>query len=300
MPAYAFAVKARGPRGSDVIVTSPPIKQLLRAFNPALMTMDLWRYRDLIRQFTRREIEGRYKGSYFGLLWSFITPIVMLLVYTFVFGVVFKARWPHERGGDSLAEFAVVMFAGQIAFQAFAEPVGRAAGLIVSVPNFVKKVVFPLQILPVAVVGAALYHVAIGLLIALVASSVIFHTIPWTVLLVPLSLLPLAMLGLGLSWFLAALGVYLRDVGYIVGVIVQVLFFATPIFYPLSAIPEEYRWLMAMNPLTPMIDLVRGNLIFGVVGEPIVWMTAFIVGLVAMVLGYAWFMITRKGFADVL
>ena len=261
---------------------------------------DLWTHRDLIRQFTRREIEGRYKGSYLGLLWSFITPLAMLIVYTFVFGIVFKARWPHERGGESLAEFALVMFAGQLAFQAFAEPVGRAAGLIVGVPNFVKKVVFPLQILPLAVVGAGLYHVGIGMLIALGASLLVYGSLPWTCLLIPLSVLPLALLGLGLSWFLAALGVYLRDVGYIISVVLQVLFFATPIFYPITAIPEAYRGWMLLNPLTPMVELVRGHLIIGQLGDPWIWSTAYGYGLGAALLGYLWFMITRKGFADVL
>ena len=273
---------------------------ILPLLNPFVLMRDLWRHRDLIAQFTRREIEGRYKGSYLGVLWSFITPVVMLLVYTFVFGVVFKARWPHERGGDSLAEFAVVMFSGQLAFQAFAEPVGRAASLIIGVPNFVKKVVFPLQILPVTVVGAALYHVGIGLLIALVASLIIYQSVPWTAVLLPLSLLPLAMLGLGLTWFIAALGVYLRDIGYVVGVVLQVLFFATPIFYPITAIPEQYQGLMSLNPLTSMVGLVRNHLIMGVVCDPEVWVSAFVFGITSMVLGYAWFMVTRKGFADVL
>lgn len=281
------------------IHTTAPTR-LLPLLNPLAAVTDLWRHRDLIRQFTRREIEGRYKGSYLGLLWSFITPLVMLLVFTFVFGVVFKARWPHARGGDSLAEFALVMFAGQLAFQAFAEPVNRAAGLIVGVPNFVKKVVFPLQILPVAVVGAGLYHVGVGLLIALGASLLIHGSVPWTALLVPLSLLPLALLGLGVSWFLASLGVYVRDIGYMVGVVMQALFFATPILYPVTAIPEPYRAWMALNPLTPMVGLVRDHLIIGNVGEPAVWGMGFAYGVVALGLGYAWFMVTRKGFADVL
>jgi len=275
-------------------------RRIRTLLNPITLIRDLWQHRDLIRQFTRREIEGRYKGSYLGLLWSFITPVIMLLVFTFVFGVVFKARWPHARGGDSLAEFALVMFAGQLAFQAFSEPVSRAPGLITGVPNFVKKVVFPLQILPVTVVGAALYHVSVGLLIALVASLFVYGAVPWTVLLLPFSLLPLAMLGLGCAWFLSALGVYLRDVGYIVGVALQALFFATPIFYPVSAIPEAYRGWMMLNPLTPMIDLVRGHLIIGTPGDPTTWACALAIGLVAMALGYAWFMVTRKGFADVL
>jgi lipopolysaccharide transport system permease protein len=224
----------------------------------------------------------------------------MLLVFTFVFGVVFKARWPHARGGESLAEFALVMFSGQLAFQVFSEPVTRASGLIVGVPNFVKKVVFPLQILPVTVVGGALYHVGVGLAIALVASLVIYGSMPWTVIMLPLALLPPAMLGLGCTWFLASLGVYLRDVGYVVSVITQVLFFATPIFYPVTAIPEPYRPWMECNPLTSMVELVRGNLIIGTVGDPATWGAALSTGLIVMTLGYVWFMVTRKGFADVL
>jgi lipopolysaccharide transport system permease protein len=284
-------------------MTTKPIlasRKTSNSANPLHMAQDLWAHRDLIIQFTKREIEGRYKGSYLGLLWSFITPLIMLLVYTFVFGIVFKARWPHERGGDSLAEFALVMFAGQLAFQAFAEPVGRAAGIITGVPNFVKKVVFPLQILPVAVVGAALYHVGIGLLITICASLFVYGSIPWTCVLVPLSLLPLVLLGLGITWFVSSLGVYLRDIGYIVGVALQVLFFATPIFYPTTAIPESYRAWMLLNPLSPMIDLVRGHLIIGTMGDPLVWATAYAYGMIAAGLGYVWFMITRKGFADVL
>jgi lipopolysaccharide transport system permease protein len=268
--------------------------------NPFAILRDLWSHRYLIIQFTRREIEGRYKGSLLGLLWAFITPIVMLSVYTFVFGVVFKARWSHERGGESLAEFALVMFAGQLAFQAFAEPVGRAAGLIVGVPNFVKKVVFPLQILPVAVVGATIYHVAIGLLIALGASLLVYGTIPWTCILVPLSLLPLALLGLGLTWLLASLGVYLRDIGYVVTVVLQVLFFATPIFYPTAAVPEAYQSWIRLNPLTSMVDLMRGHLILGTIGDPMTWAAAYGYSIAAVVIGYVWFKITRKGFADVL
>jgi lipopolysaccharide transport system permease protein len=279
---------------------STAVRRILVNCDPFRITMTLWGYRNLIVQFTRREIEGRYKGSYLGLFWSFLTPLVMLGVYTFVFGVVFKARWPHARGGESLAEFALVLFSGQLAFQIFSEPVSRGPGLITSVPNFVKKVVFPLQLLPIAVVGAALSHVGIGMLIALAASFFVFGSVPWTALLVPLSILPLAMLGLGVTWFLASLGVYLRDVGYLVGVALQVLFFATPIFYPVTAVPEPYRAWLSLNPLTPMVELVRTNLIIGGAGDPAVWATAFAIGLAAMILGHGWFMITRRGFADVL
>lgn len=273
---------------------------LCKHINPITIISTLWTYRDLIKQFTQREIEGRYKGSHLGIVWSFITPLVMLAVYTFVFGVVFKARWPGERGNDSLAEFAVIMFAGQVSFQLFAEPVGRAAGIIVSVPNFVKKVVFPLQILPVAILGGALYHTGIGLLICTVASLAVYGSIPLTALITPLTLIPLALLALGLTWFLASLGVYLRDIGYLITVILQFLFFATPIFYPITSIPEQFRPWMAINPLTPMINLVRGSLILGNPGDLTTWAQALGFGILAAILGYAWFMLTRRGFSDVV
>jgi lipopolysaccharide transport system permease protein len=275
---------------------------LWRLLNPVVLVVDLWSHRDLIWRFTAREISGRYRGSHLGLLWSFITPIALLLVYTFVFGVIFKARWKYpDDHTSSLAEFALVMFAGQLAFQAFSEPVGRAGGLITGVPNFVKKVVFPLQILPVTATGAALYHVAVGIAIAIVASFPITGHVPWTACLVPLSLLPLAMLGLGCAWFLAALGVYLRDVSHVIDVVLRVLFYATPVLYPLDMVNDAtLKLVLQLNPLTPMIELVRDHLIMGSVGSGMEWGLAYGFSVAAMVLGYAWFMITRRGFADVL
>ncbi len=275
------------------------IQLIARAINPIATIKSIWSHRALIKQFTRREIEGRYRGSYLGLLWSFITPLIMLAVYSFVFGVIFKARWPHERGGG-LAGFALVIFAGQIAFQLIAEPVSRASGLITGVPNFVKKVVFPLQILPLSVVGAAAFHAVIAITIIAIASFFINGWIPWTFILVPFASLPLLLLGAGLGWFIASLGVYLRDIGFVVGVALQVLFFATPIFYPLSAVPEEYRQWLAMNPLIPGVELMRACMVTGDIPGWATWSAAYAVGLLTAQLGYAWFDITRKGFADVV
>ncbi len=274
--------------------------RILYAINPVHMVADFWRHRDLILQFTRREVESRYQGSFLGLLWSLVTPVVMLTVYVFVFGIVFKSRWPSAGGSGSLGEFALVMFAGQIAFQIFAEPVGRAPSLISSTPNFVRKVVFPLQILPLTAVGAAAFHAAIASVILLLASVVIVGGVPWTFVLVPFAILPLVLIGLGFTMFLAALGVYLRDMGFVVGVALQILFFLTPIFYPLSAVPAEYRQWMSLNPLTPSIEIVRACLITGDLPGWPVWAATFLVGAGILVLGNAWFMITRKGFADVI
>lgn len=271
----------------------------LRLLNPVAMARNLWRHRELVAQFARREVEGRYRGSFLGIVWSFITPLVMLLIYTFVFGVIFQARWPQARS-ESLNEFAVIIFAGLTTFTIFSEVVSRAPGLVVGVPNYVKKVVFPLEILPLSALGAALFHAGVSLLILIGAHLLVGGALHWTVLLLPLVLLPLLALALGLSWLLASLGVFVRDLGNLVGLLVQILFFLSPIFYSAEAVPEPVRSLLALNPLSPVIDNVRGVLLWG---EQPDWGGLLIsLGLsgVVMLLGYAWFQQTRKAFGDVL
>ena len=210
-----------------------------RYLDPIAFVRNLWRGRALIRQFTRREIEGRYKSSFLGLAWSFINPLVLLVVYTFVFGVVFKQRWAGASGG--LSQFGLVLFAGMITFGIFSECVGRAPTLIVSTPNFVKRVVFPLELLAVSVLGSALFHAAVSLVMLAVVHLAIGGSASWSWFLVPLALAPMACLSLGLIWGLSSLGVFIRDLQYLVTLIVQVLFFLTPIFYPIEAYPLPFE-----------------------------------------------------------
>lgn len=271
----------------------------LRLLNPVAMARNLWRHRELVAQFARREVEGRYRGSFLGIVWSFITPLVMLLIYTFVFGVIFQARWPQARS-ESLNEFAVIIFAGLTTFTIFSEVVSRAPGLVVGVPNYVKKVVFPLEILPLSALGAALFHAAISLLILIGAHLLVGGALHWTVLLLPLVLLPLLALALGLSWLLASLGVFVRDLGNLVGLLVQILFFLSPIFYSAEAVPEPVRSLLALNPLSPVIDNVRGVLLWGELPDWGGLLISLGASGVVMLLGYAWFQQTRKAFGDVL
>lgn len=267
--------------------------------NPFHLVRNLWRHRDLIRQFTWRDIEGRYKGSFLGLFWSLVNPLVLLLIYTFVFGIVFKAHWPGP-AGDGLAAFAVTAFCGIAAFTIFSECAGRAANLVINVPNYVKKVVFPLEILPVSTLGAALFHALISLGILLVANLFVSRTIPWTLVLLPLVVLPLICFTLGISWFLASLGVFVRDMGYTITLIIQVLFFTTPIFYALETIPEPFRSVVRLNPFTAVMENVRRVVLWG---ELPLWpdlVFSLVASLIVMVFGYAWFMKTKKAFADVI
>jgi lipopolysaccharide transport system permease protein len=266
---------------------------------PLHLARNLWQRRELIRQFTRREIEGRYRGSIFGMFWSLVNPLVLLLIYTFVFGIIFKARW-GQAGSQSLGQFALVLFCGIATFNIFSECVNRSSHLIISVPNYVKKVVFPLEILPISVLGVALFHGLISLSIVLIANILINHTIHWTLVLLPLVALPLIFLSLGLNWLLASLGVFIRDINYVVSLITLVLFFSSAVLYPIENIPEPYRAIIRFNPLTSIVENFRNVILWGV--HPswrglALWLLA--TGAV-MMLGYAWFMKTKKAFADVV
>jgi lipopolysaccharide transport system permease protein len=274
------------------------MSQVNHAVNPVTQVRNIWSSRDLIWQMTKREVVGRYRGSVLGLFWSFFNPLLMLTIYTFVFSVVFKARW--GTGGESRFEFALILFAGLIVFNFFAECVTRAPTLIVSNVNYVKKVVFPLEILPLVTMGAALFHGSVSLGVLLVFYVLVSASLHWTIIFVPLVILPLLLTILGISWFLASFGVFLRDVTQTIGLLVTVLMFLSPIFYPLSAIPPKYQVFIYMNPLTFIIEQMRNVLIWGKLPSWPGLCVVMLVGILAAWLGLVWFQKTRKGFADVL
>lgn len=283
--------RTRGPEG-------PP--SLLRCLDPVHVSRQLWARRALTRQLTRREIEGRYRGSFLGLLWSFISPLVLLGVYTFVGGVVLRIRWPGGASAGTLGEFALMLFAGLIAYNVLGECLSRAPTLVVAVPNYVKRVVFPLEVLPLSVLGSALFHAAVSLAVLLAFALAYGQPLYWTAALVPLVAVPLALLSLGLSWFLASLGVFFRDVGYAVPLALQVAFFGTPIMYPPESVPVRFSAVLRLNPLAWTVESIRGLVFRGTFPawlELASWTAA---SIAILLLGYGWFTRTRKGFADVL
>ncbi len=258
-----------------------------------------WGNRLLIAQMIRREVVGRYRGSVLGIIWSFFNPLFMLAVYTFVFSVVFKARWGVP-GGESKVQFAVLLFVGMIVHGLMAEVLNRAPALIQNNTNFVKRVVFPLEILPIVSLGSALFHTVISLSVLLIVFAFFNGFVHWTSLLIPFVWFPLILTTLGLSWFLASLGVFLRDVGQIIGIITTVMLFLAPVFYPLEAIPEKYQiWIMA-NPLTFIIEQSREVLIWGRLPDWYGLLFYLLFSLGTLWGGFWWFQRTRKGFADVL
>lgn len=258
----------------------------------------MWRSRDLIWQMTRREVLGRYQGSFLGILWSFFNPVFMLTVYTFFFSIVFKARWTG--GVGSKTEFALILFAGLMVFNLFAECINRAPALVFTNSSYVKKVVFPLEILSVISLGSALFHMLISFCVWLIFYLIFFGAPPLTILILPVVLLPLLVFTFGISLFLSSLGVYLRDLTQVTGVLTTALMFLSPVFYPTEILPEKVKVFVLINPLALAVEQAREVMVWGRPVDWGAWTIFLLVSLMLTWLGFVWFQKTRKGFADVL
>jgi lipopolysaccharide transport system permease protein len=248
---------------------------------------------------TKRDVIGRYKGSVMGLVWSFANPILLLAIYTLVFSVVFKARWGTSEP-ESRTQFAILLFVGMIVHSLFSETLIRAPSLILTNVSYVKKIVFPLEILTVVAMGASVFHAMVSVLVLASALVLLNGFLPWTAVFLPLVLLPLIVFSLGLAWALASLGVFLRDVAQPIGLAMTILLFASPVFYPVSALPEYVRPWLILNPLTFIIEQARAVLIYGQLPHAAGLLLYSLISLVIAWVGYAWFQKTRKGFANVL
>lgn len=257
------------------------------------------RNRRLVFQMAKREVLGRYRGSIVGLAWSFFNPLLMLVVYTYFFSVVFKSRW----GGAeqvSHADFAVVLFVGLIIHGLFSECINRAPMLIISNVNYVKRVVFPLEMFPLIALSSALFHTAISVAVLLLLQLFLTGDLHLSAALFPLVIVPFILFTLGIAWFLAAIGVFVRDISQATGTITSVLMFMSPVFYPISALPKSMQPIIMMNPLTLIIEESRKVLLFGDMPNWLGLGTYTLVSMAVAWVGFWWFQKTRKGFADVL
>jgi len=289
--------------GNDVVARYAAGKQdVSQWLNPVEIILRLWEHRFLIRQFTWREVIGRYRGSYLGLLWALLNPLFMLSIYTFIFAVIFGAKWGLPQEGKM--DFAIVLFAGIITFNIFSEVVNSAPSIVLSSGTFVKKVVFPLEILPVTKLFSALINALFSTTILLFAILASHHSLPWTTLLLPLVWLPLLLLSLGLAYFLASIGTFVRDVGHFISLAVTVLFFISPIFFPmqrmLHILPQRLHIFYKLNPIAIFVEDTRRVLIFGTYPDWPWTLLMLVIGMASFVFGFIWFMKSKKAFADVL
>ncbi len=254
--------------------------------------------RELVAELVRGEVAGRYRGSVLGVLWSLASPLLLLAAFTFVFGTVFPSRWGAAAAGHG--DYALLLFPGILLHGLLAETITRAPGLVTAVPNYVKKVVFPLELLPLVAVATALFHALVGFAVLAGALVVFRGGLAASALALPAIVAPYVILLLGVAWILAALGVYLRDIAQLTGLVSMLLMFLSPVLYPVSALPEPYRFWIAWNPLTLPLEATREALMFGRWPD---WAALGLYTLGALAVaaaGYWWFQKSRKGFADVI
>ena len=266
-----------------------------RALRPLSALLE---HRSLTLELAKRDVLGRYRGASFGLLWSLISPFLMLMVYTFAFGTVMGSRWPQV--GEGGTRFSIILFAALIVHGFFAEVLNKAPTLVTANPNFVKRVVFPIDILPWPLVLSALFHAGTTLVVFLAMRLATEGQLAWTTVFFPLVMLPLAVLCLGLGWFLSALGVYLRDISQVTPMLSLAMLFLSTAMMPLDSVPEAYRWVFALNPLSFIIDQARDVLLWQRLPD-----FAGLARYLALALLLAWagryaFARARAGFADVL
>lgn len=252
----------------------------------------------LTREMTQRDVRGRYRGASFGMLWSLISPFLMLGVYTLAFGYILKSRWPGASG--NISEFAMILFLGLIVHGFFAECVNRSPNLIVGNGNLVKRIIFPLHLLPWTAVLSALFHFVANAVVFVVISTILLKQFHWTVIFLPLVILPLVILSVGVSWILSSLGVFLRDVGQVTGVVSTALLFLSSAIIPVSTLPAQYQIVFKLNPLTFIIDQAREVAFWGRLPDWSGLGLYMIAALLVMYGGFAFFEKTRRGFADVL
>lgn len=274
--------------------------QLISLLNPLLIIQIIVRHKDLFTQMVLRNIASRYRGSVLGLLWSFANPLIMLIVYTFVFGTIFKAKWGVEEFKDNGAAYPLIMFCGMAVFNLFSESINLNTGIVVNNTNYVKKVVFPLELLPLSNVLASFFFGLSWFILLFLGICIFLQQVLWTMLLLPLALLPLLFLSAGISFFVASLGVYLRDMQQLVAIVTQILFFMTPILYPTNLVPEHLRWVLSINPLTEIVEQTRLLFLYGRIPDFEIYLHVLFFSLIVFQLGLAWFAKTKKGFADVL
>ena len=278
-----------------MIVSSARSKTAITLAGP----FDAWlHHRSLTLEMTKRDVLGRYREASFGLLWSLISPFLMLLIYTLAFGYIMKSRWPGTSG--NIADYSMLLFVGLIVHGFFAECMNRAPGLIVGNPNLVKRIVFPLQILPWMAMLSALFHAFANLLVFTLLNLAMRGEIAPTLPLLPLVLLPLAVAALGVGWLLSSLSVFLRDIGQVTGVLSMAMLFLSSAIVPVDALPVKYQLIFRLNPLTFIIDQAREVAFWGRMPD---WsgLGLYLLGaLLFAYAGYAVFQKLRPGFADVL
>jgi len=246
----------------------------------------------------KRDVVARYKGSWLGLFWSAINPLLLMMVYGFVFGVIFKARWPAQ--GDTEVSFIVLLFCGLVVHLMFSDVLSRSASVIRDNANYVKKVIFPLSIFGGVISGSALFHFLVSFVVLLLVAGFMGGHMSWHILFLPVLLLQYVLLCTGVAWLVSVLGVFFKDLTHVIGFISTVFLFTCPIFYPIDYVPEQYQFVLSANPLTYYVEAVRGIVAFHTFPPIEAFLTSLLVALIVFIVGFWFFRKTKGSFADVV
>lgn len=276
------------------------LRRFLKTYssNPLSLVLSLVKNKELFWALVKRDITGKYKGSSLGMFWSVITPFFMLAIYTFVFSYIFKAKW--GTGIESKGEFALVLFVGLMVYNFFSEVINQSATIYINNANYVKKVVFPLEILPCISLTSAFFNFAISFSIWFFASFWVFDGVTYHALFLPILMMPLVIITLSFSMLISALGVYLRDISQFTNLIILTLMFLSPIFYSISLIPEQYQSMLMLNPIAYTIVEARKVLVHSHFPNFYLWGGYLAASLFIFLCSFTLFQKMRRGFADVL
>lgn len=260
----------------------------------------IYKSKDLLFELTKRDFQQRYKGSVLGVIWALLSPLLMLAVYTFIFVAIFKLKWGGLENNTSRMLYTLMIFAGLIPFQIFSESVNRSVSILNQSANYIKKVVIPVEILPASIVLSTALNSFFSVFLLSLGKIFFIDTPNWTLMFIPIIMIPVTLLSLGISLLVSALGVYLKDLVYVVGLIVNILFYMSPIFYSMDKIPESFRVFIMFNPIAPIIEQFRDVFVNGQMFSLRDYFISILFAAVIFMAGLITFRFLRRGFADVI
>ena len=259
----------------------------------------LYSHYNLLIEFTKRDFLQRYKGSKLGFLWAILSPLLMLAVYSFIFVAVFKIKWANDVNSEDMM-YTLMIFSALIPFNIFAESVNRASAILPQSANYIKKVVIPIEVLPISIVLSTMINNLFSIVLLSLGKIIFLETPNWTLIFAPLAFIPILLLSMGSALFISALGVYLRDLTYVVSIAINVIFYLSPVFYSSEIMPERFKFLLSVNPIAPIIEINRDIFIRGELFDGSSYLLSLLTSVVVLILGLSSFYYLRKGFADVI